>query len=70
MPSSFTAKTGLSLSRTPSHRQQADRRRVGLMCAVVALAIASGVIGSLARPHPKPTPVAEATGPFSYFPAQ
>jgi hypothetical protein len=70
MPSSFTAKTGLSLSRTPSHRQQASHRRLGLLCAVAALAIASGVIGSLTQPHSKPVPVAEASGPFSYFPAQ
>jgi hypothetical protein len=62
MPSSFTAKTGLSLSRTPSHRLQASHRRLGLLCA------ASGVIGSLT--HPKPMPIAEASGPFAYFPAQ
>lgn len=70
MPSSFVARTGLSLARTPSHRQQASRRRLALLCAVAGLAIASGVIGSLVRPAPEPMPMAAATGPFSYFPAQ
>jgi hypothetical protein len=70
MTSRFIANTGLSLARTPSLRQQSDRRRLGLLCAVVGLAIASGVIGSLAHPHAKPPQAAEATDPFSYFPAQ
>jgi hypothetical protein len=70
MPSSFAARSGLSLSRTPSHRQQTSRRRLGLLCALVALALASGVIGSLVRPAPEAAPNHSATGPFSYFPAQ
>jgi hypothetical protein len=70
MPSSFVARSGLSLARTPSRRQQAVRRRLALLCALVALAIASGVVGSLVRPAPPVAPERVATGPFSYFPAQ
>ena len=70
MPSSFVVKTGPSLTRTPNHRQQAGRRRLALLCGLVALAIASGVIGSIVRPAQAPLPAHPATGPFSYFPAQ
>ena len=70
MASSFVAKSGLSLTRTPNHRQQASRRRLTLLCALVGLALASGVIGSLVRPAPETLPNHPATGPFSYFPAQ
>jgi len=70
MPSSLIASSRASLARTPSHRQQVGRRRLAALCAIVGLAIVSGVIGTLSRPHPKPIPVAAATGPFSYFPAQ
>ncbi len=70
MSSSFVERTGLSLTRTPSHRQQVGRRRLALACALVALAIASGVVGSLVRPAHKPLPQYAATGPFSYFPTQ
>ena len=69
MPSSFASHTGPALRRTPSHRQQALRRRVGIACAIVALAIVSGVVGSLVRPAP-PLPAHADTGPFSYFPSQ
>jgi hypothetical protein len=68
MPSSFTSRSGATLARTPSHRQQAGRRRLAVLCAILGLAIASGVIGSLVRPQPGPIPV--AAGPFSYFPTQ
>jgi hypothetical protein len=70
MPSSFVARSGLSLTRTPNQRQQAGRRRLALLCGLVALAIASGVIGSLVRSPEAPLPAHAATGPFSYFPAQ
>ena len=70
MPSTFAARSGLSLSRTPSHRQQVSRRRLALLCALVGLALASGVIGSLVRPAAEALPNHPATGPFSYFPAQ
>ena len=46
------------------------RRRIALACAVLALAIASGVVGSLVRPADKVVAERSDTGPFSYFPAQ
>jgi len=57
------------LQKTPSHREQAARRWLGVLCAVAALALASGVAGSLIHPasHLSSRP---ATGPFSYFPSQ
>jgi hypothetical protein len=68
MRSSFAARGGLLL-KSPNHRQQATRRRLMVVCAILALAIASGLIGSLTHPtedlFAKPT-----TGPFSYFPTQ
>jgi hypothetical protein len=70
MPSSFAAKSGLSLTRTPSHRQESSRRRLALFCALAGLALASGVIGSLVRPAPETLTNNTAMGPFSYFPSQ
>lgn len=70
MATSFAPRTGLSLAKSPSHRQQAGRRRLAVLCAIAGLALASGVIGSLLRPAPDPLPAHAATGPFSYFPTQ
>jgi hypothetical protein len=70
MPSSFASRTGHTLSRTPSYRHQAMRRRLGIACAIIALAIAAGVLGSLIRPAAPPQPSHADTGPFSYFPSQ
>lgn len=68
MRSSFATNRGVQLTRTPSHRQQAARRRLMALCAMLGLALASGLIGSLTAGSPEP---AEArTGPFSYFPSQ
>ena len=67
MRSSFTSRSGFALMKTPSYRQQATRRRLMVVCAVLGLALASGLIGSLTAP--KGDAVAQAsTGPFSYFP--
>ena len=65
MPSSFATR-GPALARTPSYRQQAQRRRLLVICAIIGLALASGLIGSLIQPARGPT----ATSPFSYLPAQ
>jgi len=67
MPSSF-APRGPALTRTPSYRQQAQRRRLLVVCAVVGLALASGLIGSLIQPTGRPVALQTAGGPFSYFP--
>ena len=65
MQSGFATRAGGALLRTPSPRQQARRRRLMVICAMAALAIASGVIGSLAAPF-RTAPTATLT----YFPAQ
>jgi len=54
--------------KTPSWRQQAGRRRLAVACAILALALVSGLIGSLVHPvHALSS--RPATGPFSYFPS-
>lgn len=69
MRSSFTARSGLPLARAPSLREQAQRRRMWAICAMLALAVGSGVIGALTTGRDERT--AEATtGPFSYFPSE
>lgn len=69
MRSSFSATTGLQLLKTPNHRQRVGRRRLMVVCAMLGLALASGVIGALT--HPQPDQVATGqTGPFSYFPSE
>jgi hypothetical protein len=67
MRSSFTPRSGFALLKTPSYRQQAQRRRLMVICTVLGLALASGLIGSLTAPH-HAAPARIATGPFSYFP--
>jgi hypothetical protein len=72
MRSSFAAREGARLLRTPSPRRQAARRRLAAVCGVLALALASGLIGSLTAQDPTRGHVARSpeTGPFSYFPYQ
>jgi hypothetical protein len=68
MQTGFAARRGPILMKTPTHRQQTVRRRLAAICGILALALASGVIGSLIHP----THVVSsrpATGPFSYFPS-
>ncbi len=72
MPSSFATR-GPALARTPSYRQQVQRRRLLVVCAIAGLALASGLIGSLIRPAADPAAQVASQGdrgPFSYFPAQ
>ena len=70
MSSSLADRASPALSRTPNARHQALRRRLGVACAIAALALASGVLGSLVGPTPQPLPAHADTGPFSYFPRQ
>jgi hypothetical protein len=69
MHSSFASRSGFVLVRTPSYRQQQRRRRAAAICAVLGLALASGLIGALGGaghdPHAR-----SPTGPFSYFPSE
>jgi len=69
MRSSFASERGSMLLKTPSHRQQAMRRRLAVLCAVLGLALVSGVVGSLVRPA-DPLSSGPATGPFSYISSQ
>ncbi|MBU1377026.1 MAG: hypothetical protein KKE02_24685 [Alphaproteobacteria bacterium] len=65
MRSSFTATTGLKLSRSPSVRDQTARRRLVVGAAVLALA---GVgLGLVTAPQGER---AARTSPFSYFPSE
>jgi hypothetical protein len=69
MRSSFANHRGLALTKTPSAREQAGRRRLLVACAMMGLALASGVIGALTH---VPTELSgkASTGPFSYFPTE
>jgi hypothetical protein len=67
-PSFATARASV-LMKTPNLRQQASRRRLALICAVLALALVSGIVGSLTRSRPELSGAVE-TGPFSYFPSK
>ncbi|MDB5422710.1 MAG: hypothetical protein JWQ29_126 [Phenylobacterium sp.] len=69
MRSSFAANRGLTLMKTPNLRQQAGRRRLAVACAMLALALASGVIGVLTHAPTEPSGKS-TTGPFSYFPTE
>jgi hypothetical protein len=71
MRSSFAPRGGgFELMKTPSHRQQVARRRMAVVCGVLALALASGLIGTLAQPHAPVAAASAHTGPFSYFPSE
>jgi hypothetical protein len=66
----FAPRGGFVLIKSPNLRQQAARRRALTAAAVLALAIASGIVGAVSQP---PTPVVVGqphTGPFSYFPSE
>jgi hypothetical protein len=67
MRSSFAVGAGLPLARTPSVRQQAARRRLVAVGAILGLALISGVFGAVTAPR---GPDAAPTGPFSYFPSE
>jgi hypothetical protein len=69
MRSSFAPRGGFALLKTPNYRQQAARRRLMAVCTVLALALASGLIGTLTAPKGE-VAAKVVTGPFSYFPHQ
>jgi hypothetical protein len=68
MRSSFAARGG-HLLKSPNYRHQVARRRLMAAGAVLALALASGVVGTLSARQDGAATNA-ATGPFSYFPQQ
>ncbi|HLZ75250.1 hypothetical protein [Phenylobacterium sp.] len=67
MRSDYAVGRGPLLTKTPNSRQQAGRRRFAVAAGVVALALASALIGALTQPASSPR---IATGPFSYFPSE
>jgi len=67
MRTSFTSRSGFVLAKSPNYRQQAARRRLMVICAVLGLALASGLVGTLTTSH-HGEELARSTGPFSYFP--
>jgi len=69
MRSSFVATKGLKLSRSPSARELASRRRLAVVGAILALAGASAGLGVLTAPRGVGESAAR-TGPFSYFPSE
>lgn len=69
MRTSYASRRGAALLKTPTHRQETSRRRLTVLCAILALALASGVVGSLIHPASAPSSH-PATGPFSYFPSE
>jgi hypothetical protein len=69
MRSSYVAVRGAVLLKTPNARQQAGRRRLAIVCALLALALASGFFGSMIHPN-RDLSSRPATGPFSYFPSE
>jgi anti-sigma factor RsiW len=68
MRSGFAFGRGAILMKTPSARQQVLRRRLAVACAVMGLALASGLLGSMIHPAAASSKPA-VTGPFSYFPS-
>jgi hypothetical protein len=69
MRESFVPRGGFVLIKSPNARHQAARRRALVACAVLALALVSGVLGAIG--HPRSAPLGKAhTGPFSYFPSE
>jgi hypothetical protein len=70
MRSSFASHRGLTLAKSPNARQEASRRRWAIACAMVGLALVSGVIGTLTHESSESSDVSAkaSTGPFSYFP--
>jgi hypothetical protein len=67
MRSGYAIGRGPMLMKTPSHRQQAARRRLAVLCGVLALALVSGLVGSLTHSASEGR---SGTGPFSYFPSE
>lgn len=71
MRSSFVSRGGFPLMKSPNYRHRAARRRLMAICAVLGLALVSGLIGVLTAPKGRLEVAQSAsTGPFSYVPHQ
>jgi hypothetical protein len=69
MRSSYATVRGAVLQKTPNAREQAGRRRLTVVCAILGLALASGLLGSMIHTDQRLSS-RPATGPFSYFPSE
>jgi hypothetical protein len=69
MRSSHATLRGALLQKTPNAREQAGRRRAAVVCAMLGLALAAGLIGSVINTD-QGLSRRLATGPFSYFPSE
>ena len=69
MRDAFATRPGGVLIKSPNARHQAARRRLIVVCGVLALALASGVIGVMSHDRSEPLRQPQ-TGPFSYLPSQ
>jgi hypothetical protein len=67
-PGYATGRPSLLL-KSPNLREQAGRRWLAVVCAILGLALVSGLVGTLTRPA-SDLSNRPATGPFSYFPSQ
>jgi hypothetical protein len=69
MRTSYATVRGAVLQKTPNAREQAGRRRLAVVCAILGLALASGLLGSMIHTD-QSFSSRPATGPFSYFPSE
>ncbi|CAN7508419.1 hypothetical protein LJR225_003639 [Phenylobacterium sp. LjRoot225] len=65
----LASRNDVGLIKRPGLRELAARRRRVVVCGVLALALASSLIGVLADRHPEALGKPQ-TGPFSYFPSE
>jgi hypothetical protein len=69
MPDPFAPRSGVVLVKSPNVRQQAARRRLAAAAGILALALASGLVGALSHSPGEPLGKRQI-GPFSYFPSE
>lgn len=65
----YVASRQSLLLKTPNAREQAARRRLTILGAVLGLALASAFLGATVHPN-HDLARQPATGPFSYFPSE
>jgi hypothetical protein len=69
MPDLFAPRSTFVLVKSPNARQQAARRRALAAVGILALALASGLVGALSSSPGEPLGKRQI-GPFSYFPSE
>ena len=69
MRDTFASRDGYVLVKSPNFRQQAARRRILVVCGVLAAALVSAVVGVMTHDHGAALRQPQ-TGPFSYLASQ